>query len=70
MKAGQAADVVVFDPASIGRGDELPENDMPGGGMRYVRSASGIDTVIVNGVVAYTSKSGYANAGSGVLATT
>jgi N-acyl-D-aspartate/D-glutamate deacylase len=69
LRTGQAADVVIFDPDSIGRGDELPANDMPGGGMRYVRSASGIDTVIVNGVVAYTSKRGYANAGSGSLAT-
>jgi N-acyl-D-amino-acid deacylase len=69
LRAGQAADVVIFDPETIGRGDELPENDMPGDGMRYVRSAIGVDTVIVNGVVAYTSKGGYAHAGSGVLAT-
>jgi N-acyl-D-amino-acid deacylase len=69
LRAGQAADVVIFDPETIGRGDELPTNDMPGDGMRYVRSASGVDTVIVNGVVAYTDKDGYTNAGSGVLAT-
>ena len=69
LREGQAADVVIFDPETIGRGDELPENDMPGNGMRYVRSATGIDTVIVNGVVAYTEKGGYEQAGSGALAT-
>jgi hypothetical protein len=42
---------------------------MPGGGMRYVRSASGIDTVIVNGEVAYSHANGYTEARSGVLAT-
>lgn len=69
LKAGFAADVVIFDPETIGRGEELPARDMPGGGMRYVRSASGVDTVIVNGAVAYTRDGGYAEATSGVLAT-
>ena len=54
LRRGLAADVVVFDPDTIGRGDELPVLDMPGGGMRYVRSARGVDTVIVNGEVAWT----------------
>ena len=70
LAAGQAADVVIFDPETIGRGDEVPAYDMPEGGMRYVRSASGIDTVLVNGEVVYTSDGGYVDVCPGVLATT
>jgi N-acyl-D-amino-acid deacylase len=69
LEAGFAADVVIFDPETIGRGEELPARDMPGGGMRYVRSASGVDTVIVNGAIAYTQDGGYSDATAGVLAT-
>lgn len=69
LRRDHAADVVIFDPERIGRGDERPAHDMPEGGMRYVRSASGIDTVIVNGEIAYTSDGGYTDSRSGVLAT-
>jgi N-acyl-D-amino-acid deacylase len=54
LQPGKAADIVVFDPARIDRGEELPAFDMPGDGMRYTRAARGIDTVLVNGQVAYT----------------
>ena len=54
LQPGWAGDVVVFDPDTIGRGEERPVFDIPGGGMRYVRDAVGIDTVIVNGEVAWT----------------
>ena len=67
LRPGMAADVVVFDPDTIGRGDELPTNDMPGDGMRYVRSASGVDAVIVNGEVAWTAAGGYSDARPGVV---
>lgn len=67
LRPGLAADVVVFDPETIGRGDELPVNDMPGNGMRYVRSASGVDTVIVNGEIAWTASGGYSDARPGVV---
>ncbi len=70
LRPGQCADVVIFDPQTIARGDEVPANDMPGGGMRYVRDATGIDTVIVNGEVAYSREQGYTDAFPGVLATT
>ena len=69
LRTGQAADVVIFDPETIARGEEVPVLDMPGDGMRYVRKASGIDTVIVNGEVAYRLVGGYTDARSGVLAT-
>jgi len=66
LAAGLAADIVVFDPDMIARGDERPVFDMPGEGMRYVRDATGIDTVLVNGEVAYTAGA-YTNAKSGVV---
>jgi len=53
LKPGYAADVVIFDPMIIDRGDERPVFDMPGGGMRYVRDFVGVDTVLVNGQVAW-----------------
>jgi N-acyl-D-amino-acid deacylase len=67
LRPGMAADVVIFDPDSIARGEEVPINDMPGGGMRYVRGASGVDTVIVNGEVSWSEKGGYTDARSGVV---
>ncbi len=68
LRQGMAADVVIFDPETIGRGDELPARDMPGAGMRYVRSARGVDTAIVNGEVTWTASGGYTDARPGVVA--
>jgi N-acyl-D-aspartate/D-glutamate deacylase len=39
---------------------------MPGDGMRYVRAARGVDTVVVNGEVAYEAGA-YTEAKSGVV---
>jgi N-acyl-D-aspartate/D-glutamate deacylase len=66
LKAGYAADVVVFDAASIGRGPERPAFDMPGEGMRYVRDALGVEAVVVNGQVAWEGGA-YTDAKSGVI---
>lgn len=68
LKPGLAADVVVFDADTISRGDERPVHDMPGDGMRYVRGATGIDTVIVNGEVTWSAAGGYTDARPGVIA--
>lgn len=68
LQPGLAADVVVFDPDAIARGEELPVRDMPGGGMRYVRAASGVHQVIVNGELAWSDAGGYTDARSGVIA--
>lgn len=48
---GAAADLVLFDAATIARGDEEFVSDFPGGGKRYIRHARGIDKVIVNGEI-------------------
>jgi N-acyl-D-aspartate/D-glutamate deacylase len=68
LTPGHAADIVIFDPDTIDRGEERPVFDMPGEGMRYVRDARGIDTVLVNGEVAYTAGA-YTEARSGVVCT-
>jgi N-acyl-D-amino-acid deacylase len=66
LKEGYAADIVVFDPATIARGEERPVFDMPGDGLRYVRDAIGIDTVMVNGEVAWA-KGTYSGSTSGAI---
>jgi len=66
LAAGQAADIVIFDPDTIDRGEERPAFDMPGDGMRYVRDATGVDTVLVNGQVAWR-KGAYTDARAGVV---
>ncbi|MFN9850075.1 MAG: amidohydrolase family protein, partial [Alphaproteobacteria bacterium] len=66
LETGKAADIVIFDAATIGRGEERPAFDMPGDGMRYVRAATGIDTVLVNGQVAYAAGA-YSDARAGVI---
>jgi N-acyl-D-aspartate/D-glutamate deacylase len=53
VREGYAGDVVVFDPKKIGRGEERPVFDMPGDGMRYVRDSVGVETVAVNGEIAW-----------------
>jgi N-acyl-D-aspartate/D-glutamate deacylase len=51
LAEGWAADVLVFDPDTIGAGPLKRVWDFPGGANRLVSEASGIDAVIVNGTV-------------------
>jgi len=51
IKPGAFADLTVFDPKTIARGEEVFVSDFPGGGNRYIRHAQGIEQVIVNGKV-------------------
>ena len=51
LAAGLAADVVVFDPATVGCCELRRVHDQPAGADRLVADASGIDAVIVNGTV-------------------
>jgi N-acyl-D-aspartate/D-glutamate deacylase len=50
---GKFADLVLFDPATIARGDEQQVFDLPGGKPRFIRHPTGIDTVINNGRVVH-----------------
>jgi len=43
--------VVARDPETIARGPEVFVGDVPGNGNRYLRSARGIEAVIVNGAL-------------------
>jgi N-acyl-D-aspartate/D-glutamate deacylase len=63
---GLAADLVIFDPDTIDRGSEEFVNDVPGGGNRYLRHATGIDQVIVNGAVTWEG-GGYTGARNGTI---
>lgn len=55
LQVGLAADVTIFDPATIGssnRGERC--YDLPGGGKRMVMPSKGVEYSIVNGEVTYT----------------
>jgi len=54
LREGLAADVTIFDPATIGstnRGEK--RNDLPGGGKRMVMPSNGVEYAIVNGEIIY-----------------
>jgi N-acyl-D-aspartate/D-glutamate deacylase len=49
LEVGQAADVVVFDPATVEPLTLQTLDDIPGGGTRMTKAAKGIPWVLVNG---------------------
>ena len=49
LDEGYAADVVVFDAATIDRGPEVASDDFPGEGRRWIRRSVGMRSVVVNG---------------------
>jgi N-acyl-D-aspartate/D-glutamate deacylase len=51
LAEGRPADIVVFDPATIGAGPLRRVNDLPAGADRLVSEADGIAAVVVNGTL-------------------
>jgi N-acyl-D-aspartate/D-glutamate deacylase len=49
LKPGNAADLMLFDPATIGRGEAHRVHDLPGGAPRLTTPATGLHGVWVNG---------------------
>ncbi len=54
IQAGKAADIVIFDPATVGSvGRPERRYDLPGGGKRMVMRSQGIEMTLVNGEVTW-----------------
>jgi N-acyl-D-aspartate/D-glutamate deacylase len=51
LAEGRPADIVVFDPETVGASPLRRVHDLPAGADRLVSDASGIDAVVVNGTV-------------------
>ena len=49
VKEGCAADLLLFDPATVGRGERYRVFDLPGGAARLTTDAIGVHGVWVNG---------------------
>jgi hypothetical protein len=50
LREGMAADLLLFDPAQVGRGARTRANDLPAGATRVVTQSRGVHGVWVNGV--------------------
>ena len=50
VRAGYAADLLLFDPRAVGRGPKHRVCDLPGGAARLTTDALGVHGVWVNGV--------------------
>jgi N-acyl-D-aspartate/D-glutamate deacylase len=64
IAVGAHADLLLFDPATVGISKARRVNDLPGGGPRTIRDPLGIHGVFVNGVRVFDGQ-GYAGLGKG-----
>ena len=64
LEAGKAADIVLFNAATVSVGNEEFVDDFPGEARRYIRRSTGYDSVYVNGVLVYNAD-GYTSARPG-----
>ena len=53
LAPGYTADIVVFDPETVGSSLPRVEHDLPGGGPRLVQHGVGVDAIVVNGRVTW-----------------
>jgi N-acyl-D-aspartate/D-glutamate deacylase len=67
IRTGYAADLVVFDEATVKPQLPTVETDLPGGARRLVQKADGIAATIVNGTVAIENGHATGNSGGQVL---
>lgn len=51
VRPGMAADLVLFDPQTVGDSEPEMVNDLPGGEKRLVQKATGVEMTVVNGEV-------------------
>ena len=51
LRPGMAADIAIFDPATVKCGKEEVVHDFPAGGWRIKETAEGVSHTIVNGQV-------------------
>jgi N-acyl-D-aspartate/D-glutamate deacylase len=51
VRAGYAADLLLFDPATVGRGPKYRVHDLPGGAARLNTDGTGVHGVWVNGLL-------------------
>lgn len=64
IMAGNYADLVVFDPETVARGETILVRDLPGNGERFIRHSLGVENTIVNGKVFFDHGS-YTNSRAG-----
>jgi N-acyl-D-aspartate/D-glutamate deacylase len=62
IEAGAAADLLLFDPATVGISAMRKQADLPGGGSRMLRDPVGVHGVWVNGVQVHDGKRYLGNA--------